>query len=157
MLYCLLLRLSVQISLGSSSSSSIDRSLLRNGVQIDDEINNVGIYIAFLNPFIITSSIAYYLALSYSDNSFLAGISFKDRIKVYEEGKKKAKILTQTQQTKLLLEARGGGKIKPKRELKRHVEQNNEEVEEQAEDERRNQHDYPMNVEDDECDDQQIY
>ncbi|KAA6382832.1 MAG: hypothetical protein EZS28_021638, partial [Streblomastix strix] len=46
----------------------------------------------------------------------------KDKIKVYEEGKKSAKTLTQAQQTKLLLQARGGGQTKPKRAAKRQVE-----------------------------------
>ncbi|KAA6395104.1 MAG: hypothetical protein EZS28_009371 [Streblomastix strix] len=45
----------------------------------------------------------------------------KDKIKVYEEGKKSAKTLTQAQQTKLLLQARGGGQTKPKRATKRQV------------------------------------
>ncbi|KAA6402712.1 MAG: hypothetical protein EZS28_001753 [Streblomastix strix] len=74
----------------------------------------------------------------------------KDKIKVYEEGKKAARTLTQAQQTKLLLEARGGGQTKPKRTLKRHVEQNSDEAEDEQ--------DYPLNIEndDDECDVQQI-
>ncbi|KAA6381857.1 MAG: hypothetical protein EZS28_022617 [Streblomastix strix] len=46
----------------------------------------------------------------------------KDKIKVYEEGKKSAKTLTQAQQTKLLLQARGGGSTKPKRQSKRQIE-----------------------------------
>ncbi|KAA6356287.1 MAG: hypothetical protein EZS28_048185, partial [Streblomastix strix] len=46
----------------------------------------------------------------------------KDKIKVYEEGKKSAKTLTQAQQTKLLLQARGGGQTKPKRATKRQIE-----------------------------------
>ncbi|KAA6369346.1 MAG: hypothetical protein EZS28_035126, partial [Streblomastix strix] len=42
----------------------------------------------------------------------------KDKIKVYQEGKKAARTLTQAQQTKLLLEARGGGQTKqPNRNL----------------------------------------
>ncbi|KAA6319359.1 MAG: hypothetical protein EZS28_054829 [Streblomastix strix] len=74
----------------------------------------------------------------------------KDKIKVYEEGKKAARTLTQAQQTKLLLEARGGGQAKqPKRTLKRHVEQNSDEAEDELED-------FPMNNDDDDCDDQQI-
>ncbi|KAA6369222.1 MAG: hypothetical protein EZS28_035250 [Streblomastix strix] len=81
----------------------------------------------------------------------------KDKIKVYEEGKKAARTLTQAQQTKLLLEARGGGQAKQsKRTLKRHVEQNSDEVEDEAEDERRYQKDYPMNMDDYDQDDQQI-
>ncbi|KAA6373946.1 MAG: hypothetical protein EZS28_030526, partial [Streblomastix strix] len=81
----------------------------------------------------------------------------KDKIKVYEEGKKAARTLTQAQQTKLLLEARGGGQTKQsKRTLKRHVEQNSDEAEDEAEDERRYQQDYPMNMDDDEQNNQQI-
>ncbi|KAA6357017.1 MAG: hypothetical protein EZS28_047457, partial [Streblomastix strix] len=57
----------------------------------------------------------------------------KDKIKVYEEGKKAARTLTQAQQTKLLLEARGGGQTKQsKRTLKRHIEQNSDEAEYEA-------------------------
>ncbi|KAA6387913.1 MAG: hypothetical protein EZS28_016560 [Streblomastix strix] len=75
---------------------------------------------------------------------------FKDKIKVYEEGKKSARTLTQAQQTKLLLEARVGDQTKQlKRTLKRHVEQNSEEAENDADD-------YPMNFDDDEQDDQQF-
>ncbi|KAA6381875.1 MAG: hypothetical protein EZS28_022598 [Streblomastix strix] len=81
----------------------------------------------------------------------------KIRKKVYEEGKKAARTLTQAQQTKLLLEASGGGQTKqPKRTLKRHVEQNSDEAKDEAENERRYQQDYPMNTDDDEQDDQQI-
>ncbi|KAA6357695.1 MAG: hypothetical protein EZS28_046779 [Streblomastix strix] len=65
----------------------------------------------------------------------------KDKIKVYEEGKKAARTLTQAQQTKLLLEARGGGQTKPNRVLKRHVKQNSDE---EADDE---QEDYHLNIE----------
>ncbi|KAA6361745.1 MAG: hypothetical protein EZS28_042728, partial [Streblomastix strix] len=116
-------------------------------------IQSCGISIAFLKPFVIASSIAYNLALSSSDNSFLTVLAqsvnmnqaqalknlvengtsieyfnngyimqVKDKIKVYEEGKKTARTLTQAQQTKLLLEARGGGQTKPKRTTKRYVE-----------------------------------
>ncbi|KAA6379274.1 MAG: hypothetical protein EZS28_025202 [Streblomastix strix] len=46
----------------------------------------------------------------------------KDKIKVHEEGKKSAKTLTQAQQTKLLLQARGGGQTKPKRATNRQIE-----------------------------------
>ncbi|KAA6383349.1 MAG: hypothetical protein EZS28_021124 [Streblomastix strix] len=81
----------------------------------------------------------------------------KDKIKVYEEGKKAARTLTQAQQTKLLLEASGGGKTEqPKRTLKRHVEQNSEEAEDEAEDECRNYQDYPINLDDKDQEDQQI-
>ncbi|KAA6355862.1 MAG: hypothetical protein EZS28_048612 [Streblomastix strix] len=45
----------------------------------------------------------------------------KDKIKVYEQGKKSAKTLTLAQQTKLLLQARGGGQTKPKRATKRQI------------------------------------
>ncbi|KAA6370967.1 MAG: hypothetical protein EZS28_033506 [Streblomastix strix] len=61
----------------------------------------------------------------------------KDKSKIYEDGKKAARTETQAQQTKLLLEARGGGKTKPKRDLQRHVEQNSDEAEDEVEDERR--------------------
>ncbi|KAA6384989.1 MAG: hypothetical protein EZS28_019483 [Streblomastix strix] len=73
----------------------------------------------------------------------------KDKIKVYEEGKKAARTLTQAQQTKLLLEARGGGQTKPKQTLKRYVEQNSEETDDEAE----NQN---MNIDDEDCDDDQV-
>ncbi|KAA6380579.1 MAG: hypothetical protein EZS28_023897 [Streblomastix strix] len=87
-------------------------------------------------------------SIEYFNNGYIMQV--KDKIKVYEEGKKAARTLTQAQQTKLLLEARGGGQTKSKRTLKRHVEQNSDEAEDEQ--------DYPMNIEndDDECDDQQI-
>ncbi|KAA6376215.1 MAG: hypothetical protein EZS28_028256 [Streblomastix strix] len=56
----------------------------------------------------------------------------KDKIKVYEEGKKSAKTLTQAQQTKLLLQARGGGQTKPKRATKRQVESDFDEEEDES-------------------------
>ncbi|KAA6370756.1 MAG: hypothetical protein EZS28_033718 [Streblomastix strix] len=61
----------------------------------------------------------------------------KDKIKVYEEGKKSAKTLTQAQQTKLLLQARGGGQTKPKRATKRQVEQLDDEEDEYSQSERK--------------------
>ncbi|KAA6359519.1 MAG: hypothetical protein EZS28_044953, partial [Streblomastix strix] len=90
----------------------------------------------------------YGTSIDYFNDGYIMQV--KDKIKVYEEGKKAAITLTQAQQTKLLLEARGGGQTKPKRTLKRHVEQNSDEAEDE-------QH-YPMSIEndDDECDDQQI-
>ncbi|KAA6314539.1 MAG: hypothetical protein EZS28_055568, partial [Streblomastix strix] len=87
-------------------------------------------------------------SIEYFNNGYIMQV--KDKIKVYEEGKKAARTLTQAQQTKLLLEARGGGQTKPNRVLKRHVKQNSDE---EADDE---QEEYPMNIDDDECDDQQI-
>ncbi|KAA6399066.1 MAG: hypothetical protein EZS28_005404 [Streblomastix strix] len=87
-------------------------------------------------------------SIEYFNNGYIMQV--KDKIKVYEEGKKAARTLTQAQQTKLLLEARGGGQTKPNRVLKRHVKQNSDE---EADDE---QDDYHMNIDDDECDDQQI-
>ncbi|KAA6361876.1 MAG: hypothetical protein EZS28_042598 [Streblomastix strix] len=93
-------------------------------------------------------------SIEYFNNGYIMQV--KDKIKVYEERKKAARTLTQAQQTKLLLEARGGGQTKPNRVLKRHVEQNSEQSEDEAEDERRYQQDYPMNIDDDEQDDQQI-
>ncbi|KAA6376961.1 MAG: hypothetical protein EZS28_027513 [Streblomastix strix] len=93
-------------------------------------------------------------SIEYFNNGYIMQV--KDKIKVYEEGKKAARTLTQAQQTKLLLDARCGGQTKqPKRTLKRHVEQNSNEAEDEAEDERRYQQDYPMNMDDDEQDDQQ--
>ncbi|KAA6327541.1 MAG: hypothetical protein EZS28_053809, partial [Streblomastix strix] len=50
--------------------------------------------------------------IEYFDNGYVTQIN-KD-IKVFEEGKKTLKKLTQTQQNKLLLQARGGG-IEPKK------------------------------------------
>ncbi|KAA6366381.1 MAG: hypothetical protein EZS28_038091 [Streblomastix strix] len=94
-------------------------------------------------------------SIEYFNNGYI--LQFKDKIKVYEEGKKTARTLTQAQQTKLLLEARGIDQTKqPKRTLKRHVEQNSDDAEDEAEDERRFQQDYSMNMDDDEQDDQQI-
>ncbi|KAA6380633.1 MAG: hypothetical protein EZS28_023844 [Streblomastix strix] len=49
-------------------------------------------------------------SIDYFNNGYIMQV--KDKIKVYEEGKKAARILTQAQQTKLLLEARGGGQTK---------------------------------------------
>ncbi|KAA6359069.1 MAG: hypothetical protein EZS28_045404 [Streblomastix strix] len=87
-------------------------------------------------------------SIEYFNNGYI--IQVRDKIKVYEEGKKAARTLTQAQQTKLLLEARGGGQTKqPKRTLKRHVEQNSEDAEDEAED-------YPINMDDDDQDNQQI-
>ncbi|KAA6379389.1 MAG: hypothetical protein EZS28_025084 [Streblomastix strix] len=58
-------------------------------------------------------------SIEYFNNGYIMQV--KDKIKVYEEGKKSARTLTQAQQTKLLLEARGGGQVKPKRTAKRQV------------------------------------
>ncbi|KAA6387514.1 MAG: hypothetical protein EZS28_016959 [Streblomastix strix] len=95
-------------------------------------------------------------SIEYFNNGYIMQV--KDKIKVCEEGKKAATTLTQAQQTKLLLEARGGGQTKqPKRTLKRHVENNNDEAEgETPGNERKYSYDYPMNIDDDEQDDQQI-
>ncbi|KAA6393930.1 MAG: hypothetical protein EZS28_010546 [Streblomastix strix] len=49
-------------------------------------------------------------SIEYFNNGYIMQV--KDKIKVYEEGKKAARTLTQAQQTKLLLEARGGGQTK---------------------------------------------
>ncbi|KAA6378364.1 MAG: hypothetical protein EZS28_026109 [Streblomastix strix] len=68
-------------------------------------------------------------SIEYFNNGYIMQV--KDKIKVYEKGKKSARTLTQAQQTKLLLEARGGGQGKPKLTLKRHVEQNSDDAEEQ--------------------------
>ncbi|KAA6387072.1 MAG: hypothetical protein EZS28_017404 [Streblomastix strix] len=59
-------------------------------------------------------------SIEYFNNGYIMQV--KDKIKVYEERKKSARTLTQAQQTKLLLEARGGGQTKPKRTTKRQVE-----------------------------------
>ncbi|KAA6354248.1 MAG: hypothetical protein EZS28_050225 [Streblomastix strix] len=59
-------------------------------------------------------------SIEYFNNGYIMQV--KDKIKVYEEGKKSARTLTQAQQTKLLLEARGGGQVKPKRTAKRQAE-----------------------------------
>ncbi|KAA6398014.1 MAG: hypothetical protein EZS28_006467, partial [Streblomastix strix] len=85
-------------------------------------------------------------SIEYFNNGYIMQV--KDKIKVYEEGKKSARTLTQAQQTKLLFEARGGGQGKPKRTAKRQVESefDDDEVE-----------DYPMNIDnDDDCEDQVI-
>ncbi|KAA6360836.1 MAG: hypothetical protein EZS28_043637 [Streblomastix strix] len=87
-------------------------------------------------------------SIEYFNNGYIMQV--KNKIKLYEERKKAMRTLTQAQQNKLLLEARGGGQTKqPKRALKRHVEQNSDEAEDEAED-------FPMNNDDDDCDDQQI-
>ncbi|KAA6399931.1 MAG: hypothetical protein EZS28_004548 [Streblomastix strix] len=100
-------------------------------------------------------------SIKYFNNGYIMQV--KDKIKVYEEGKKAARTLTQAQQTKLLLEARGGGQTKqPKRTLKRHVEQNCDEAEDELTKMSRSylrqeqaEH-YLMNNDDYDCDDQQI-
>ncbi|KAA6374237.1 MAG: hypothetical protein EZS28_030235 [Streblomastix strix] len=85
-------------------------------------------------------------SIEYFNNGYIMQV--KDKIKVHEERKKAARTLTHAQQTKLLLEARGGGQAKqPKQTIKRHVEQNSDEAEDEAED-------YPMNNDDDDCEDQ---
>ncbi|KAA6380726.1 MAG: hypothetical protein EZS28_023747 [Streblomastix strix] len=87
-------------------------------------------------------------SIEYFNNGYIMQI--KDKFQVYEEGKKAARTLTQAQQNKLLLEARGGGQAKqPKRTLKGRVEQNSEEAEDEEED-------YLMNIDDEDQDDQQI-
>ncbi|KAA6383544.1 MAG: hypothetical protein EZS28_020932 [Streblomastix strix] len=58
-------------------------------------------------------------SIEYFNNGYIMQV--KDKIKVYEEGKKSARTLTSAQQTKLLLEARGGGQGKPKHAAKRQV------------------------------------
>ncbi|KAA6368676.1 MAG: hypothetical protein EZS28_035798 [Streblomastix strix] len=70
-------------------------------------------------------------SIEYFSNGYIMQV--KDKIKVYEEGKKAAKTMIQAQQTKLLLETRGRCQTKqPKRTLKRQVEQNGEEIEDEA-------------------------
>ncbi|KAA6379398.1 MAG: hypothetical protein EZS28_025075 [Streblomastix strix] len=89
-------------------------------------------------------------SIEYFNNGYIMQV--KDKIKVYEEGKKAARTLTQAQQTKLLLEAKGGGQTKQsKRTLKRHVKQNSDE---EADDEQAVPYsqDFPINSEDEDCD-----
>ncbi|KAA6378793.1 MAG: hypothetical protein EZS28_025678 [Streblomastix strix] len=87
-------------------------------------------------------------SIEYFNNGYIMQV--KDKIKVYEEGKKAARTLTQAQQTKLLLEARGGGQAKQtKRTLKRHVEQNSDEAEDEA---IPYSQDFPINSDDEDCD-----
>ncbi|KAA6367543.1 MAG: hypothetical protein EZS28_036930, partial [Streblomastix strix] len=50
--------------------------------------------------------------IEYFDNGYIMQV--KDKIKVYEDGKKSARALTPAQQNKLLLQARGGGIEKKK-------------------------------------------
>ncbi|KAA6396472.1 MAG: hypothetical protein EZS28_008001 [Streblomastix strix] len=69
-------------------------------------------------------------SIEYFNNGYIMQV--KDKIKVYEEGKKSARTLTQAQQTKLLLEARGGGQGKPKLTLKRHIEQKDDDADDQT-------------------------
>ncbi|KAA6374279.1 MAG: hypothetical protein EZS28_030193, partial [Streblomastix strix] len=52
-------------------------------------------------------------SIEYFDRGYIMQV--KDKIKVYEERKKSAKTLTLAQQTRLLFEARDGGKSKQKR------------------------------------------
>ncbi|KAA6377318.1 MAG: hypothetical protein EZS28_027156 [Streblomastix strix] len=54
--------------------------------------------------------------IEYFDNGYV--IQINNEVKVFEEGKKTLKKLTQTQQNKLLLQARGGG-IDPKKKLQK--------------------------------------
>ncbi|KAA6387628.1 MAG: hypothetical protein EZS28_016846 [Streblomastix strix] len=68
-------------------------------------------------------------SIEYFNNGYIMQI--KDKIKVYEEGKNAARTLTQAQQTKLLLEARGGCQVKTKRTLKGQIEQNSEKAEDE--------------------------
>ncbi|KAA6387418.1 MAG: hypothetical protein EZS28_017058 [Streblomastix strix] len=54
--------------------------------------------------------------IEYFDNGYV--IQINKEVKVFEEGKKTLKKLTQTQQNKLLLQARGGG-IEPKKKVQK--------------------------------------
>ncbi|KAA6385150.1 MAG: hypothetical protein EZS28_019325 [Streblomastix strix] len=54
--------------------------------------------------------------IEYFDNGYV--IQINKEVKVFEEGKKTLKKLTQTQQNKLLLQARGGG-IDPKKKVQK--------------------------------------
>ncbi|KAA6365562.1 MAG: hypothetical protein EZS28_038910 [Streblomastix strix] len=64
--------------------------------------------------------------IEYFDNGYVIQIN-KD-IKVFEEGKKTLKKLTQTQQNKLLLQARGGG-LEPKKKIQKQPQKQLEEDE----------------------------
>ncbi|KAA6394510.1 MAG: hypothetical protein EZS28_009961 [Streblomastix strix] len=100
-------------------------------------------------------------SIEYFNNGYI--IQVKDKIKVYEEEMKAARTLTQAQQTKLLLEARGGGQAKqPKRTLKRHSEQNSDDAEDEVSGNERkysridqavpaNSQDFPINSDDEDC------
>ncbi|KAA6381951.1 MAG: hypothetical protein EZS28_022522 [Streblomastix strix] len=94
-------------------------------------------------------------SIEYFNNGYIMQV--KDKIKVYEEGKKAARTLTQAQQTKLLLDARGGGQTKQqKRKLRRQVGQNSDEAEDEVSGkERKCFQDFPINS-DDELKDQII-
>ncbi|KAA6393454.1 MAG: hypothetical protein EZS28_011019 [Streblomastix strix] len=63
--------------------------------------------------------------IEYFDNGYIMQV--KDKIKVYEDGKKSARALTQAQQNKLLLQARGGGIEKKK--IQKPIEEEDEAVE----------------------------
>ncbi|KAA6373691.1 MAG: hypothetical protein EZS28_030783 [Streblomastix strix] len=101
-------------------------------------------------------------SIEYFNNGYIMQV--KDKIKVYEKGKKAARTLSQAQQTKLLLEARGGGQTKqPKRTLKRHVEQNSDGAEDEVSGNERKYlrsdqavpaytQDFPINSDDEDCD-----
>ncbi|KAA6394933.1 MAG: hypothetical protein EZS28_009539 [Streblomastix strix] len=69
-------------------------------------------------------------SIEYFDRGYITKV--KDKIKVYEEGKKSAQTLTQAQQTRLLLEARGGGKSKTKKQPKYNVENDEDADDEQT-------------------------
>ncbi|KAA6393518.1 MAG: hypothetical protein EZS28_010954 [Streblomastix strix] len=69
-------------------------------------------------------------SIEYFNNGYIMQV--KDKIKVYEEGKKSARTLTQAQQTKLLLEARGGGQTKPKHVAKRQVTYDDDDVDDET-------------------------
>ncbi|KAA6368279.1 MAG: hypothetical protein EZS28_036193 [Streblomastix strix] len=56
--------------------------------------------------------------IEYFDNGYV--IQINKEIKVFEEGKKTLKKLPQTQQNKLLLQARGGG-LEPKKKYKNNL------------------------------------
>ncbi|KAA6404133.1 MAG: hypothetical protein EZS28_000336 [Streblomastix strix] len=63
--------------------------------------------------------------IEYFDNGYIMQV--KNKIKVYEDGKKSARALTQAQQNKLLLQARSGG-IEKKR-IQKPIEEEDEAVE----------------------------
>ncbi|KAA6377472.1 MAG: hypothetical protein EZS28_027002 [Streblomastix strix] len=79
-------------------------------------------------------------SIEYFDRGYIMQV--KDKIKVYEEGKKSAKTLTQAQQTRLLLEARGGGKTKQKRGQRKQIDDEDEMDDEVSQSDRKYQQEF---------------
>ncbi|KAA6398828.1 MAG: hypothetical protein EZS28_005646 [Streblomastix strix] len=94
-------------------------------------------------------------SIEYFSNGYIMQV--KDKIKVYEEGKKSARTLTQAQQTKLLLEARGGGQTKQsKHATKRQIERIEDEEDETSLNDRKFIQEEQLTNDYDEDDDQTI-